>query len=326
MKLFSVIIPVYNIADYLPQCIDSVLAQDFQDYEIILVDDGSTDGSSEICDKYVLEYEQIKVIHKENTGPSDARNIGIKNAIGDYIIFLDGDDFWQGNTIFFDLSKIIREENHPDLIVYGFTLFYTDNDDRLGVFYPNMENSSKIFRQDLKELVEKFVFHASICSKVLKRKLLIDNSLFFPEGKSVEDVAWAADMIPYIGRYAIYNSAFYYYRKNRKGSATYKPKREAIFDMIDILAEREENLLSIEGGREYFAYNYFIYLPFVNMLEKKERKYCLDKLKKWKYVLKYYPKNIFGWKFKLKILLYRLLGINISGKLDYYRLKLLRKI
>ena len=96
--------------------------------------------------------------------------------------------------------------------------------------------------------------------------------------------------------------------------------------MIDILAEREENLLSIEGGREYFAYNYFIYLPFVNMLEKKERKYCLDKLKKWKYVLKYYPKNIFGWKFKLKILLYRLLGINISGKLDYYRLKLLRKI
>ena len=126
MKLFSVIIPVYNIADYLPQCIDSVLAQDFQDYEIILVDDGSTDGSSEICDKYVLEYEQIKVIHKENTGPSDARNIGIKNAIGDYIIFLDGDDFWQGNTIFFDLSKIIREENHPDLIVYGFTPIFVN--------------------------------------------------------------------------------------------------------------------------------------------------------------------------------------------------------
>ncbi|HEM5303194.1 TPA: glycosyltransferase family 2 protein, partial [Streptococcus suis] len=91
--LLSVIIPVYQVEKYLKRCIDSVLAQKFIDYEIILVDDGSTDSSPAICDAYSAEYPHISVIHKENGGLSDARNVGIKHAAGEYIFFLDSDDW-----------------------------------------------------------------------------------------------------------------------------------------------------------------------------------------------------------------------------------------
>ncbi|HEM5188819.1 TPA: glycosyltransferase, partial [Streptococcus suis] len=109
--LLSVIIPVYQVEKYLKRCIDSVLAQKFIDYEIILVDDGSTDSSPEICDEYSIEHPHISVIHKENGGLSDARNVGIKHAVGEYIFFLDSDD-WISPTMFESLKEIISSKKH----------------------------------------------------------------------------------------------------------------------------------------------------------------------------------------------------------------------
>ena len=90
---FSFIIPVYNTAEYLDECVQSILSQSYNDYEIILVDDGSNDGSGQMCDKYSEEFSRIKVIHQKNAGLSVARNTGIKNASGEYFILADSDDF-----------------------------------------------------------------------------------------------------------------------------------------------------------------------------------------------------------------------------------------
>lgn len=92
--IFSIIVPIYNVEKYLRCCVDSVLAENFADYEMILVDDGSPDGCGKICDEYAGKYPHIKVIHQENGGLSDARNAGIRAAKGDYLIFLDSDDYW----------------------------------------------------------------------------------------------------------------------------------------------------------------------------------------------------------------------------------------
>ncbi|WP_240640583.1 glycosyltransferase family 2 protein [Neisseria meningitidis] len=92
--IFSIIVPIYNVEKYLRCCVDSVLAENFADYEMILVDDGSPDGCGKICDEYTGKYPHIKVIHQENGGLSDARNAGIRAAKGDYLIFLDSDDYW----------------------------------------------------------------------------------------------------------------------------------------------------------------------------------------------------------------------------------------
>lgn len=91
---FSIIIPCYKVEQYLRQCVDSVLAQTFEDYEVILVDDGSPDGSPAICDEYGEKSDKVKVIHKSNGGLSDARNAGLDVAQGDYVMFLDSDDWW----------------------------------------------------------------------------------------------------------------------------------------------------------------------------------------------------------------------------------------
>ena len=91
MKI-SIIIPVYNVEKYLRECLDSILAQSYKDFEIILVDDGSTDSSGNICDEYSMKYENIKVLHKNNNGLSSARNAGLDIAQGEYILFIDSDD------------------------------------------------------------------------------------------------------------------------------------------------------------------------------------------------------------------------------------------
>ena len=91
MKI-SIIIPVYNVEKYLRECLDSILAQSYKDFEIILADDGSTDSSGNICDEYSMKYENIKVLHKNNNGLSSARNAGLDIAQGEYILFIDSDD------------------------------------------------------------------------------------------------------------------------------------------------------------------------------------------------------------------------------------------
>ena len=102
---FSIIIPVYNVINYLPKCMSSVLCQSFNGYEIILVDDGSTDGSGKLCDQYAEKDNRIKVIHQENQGLSAARNAGIQIATGEFFLLLDSDDFYEQNNLLERIAK-----------------------------------------------------------------------------------------------------------------------------------------------------------------------------------------------------------------------------
>lgn len=114
----SVIIPVYNVEHYLERCIDSVIGQNYTDMELILVDDGSSDQSGSICDAYACRDSRIQVIHQENMGPCEARNTGLAAACGEYISFIDSDDWIEKNT-YMRLQEII-EEYHPDMVRFGF--------------------------------------------------------------------------------------------------------------------------------------------------------------------------------------------------------------
>jgi len=129
MKRFSVIIPVYNVRDYLDECIQSVLHQTFQNYEIIIVDDGSTDGSEYICDKY--KGENVKVFHKKNEGPLLARIDAIKLAKGEFCIFLDSDDTLELNCLE-TLNSLLLMHNDLDMIIYN--LYIWDDKKRKKLF------------------------------------------------------------------------------------------------------------------------------------------------------------------------------------------------
>ena len=127
----SVIVPVYNVAEYLPQCLDSIVAQDFDDMEVVVVDDGSTDGSSEILHDYCRRNDYFKIVSKVNGGLSDARNVGTAVAQGDYIYYLDSDDWVSPDAI--DKLYQFAVENRCDVVQGGFYYAYDDSlmfDDR----------------------------------------------------------------------------------------------------------------------------------------------------------------------------------------------------
>ena len=119
MPLLSVIVPIYNVEKYLKQCIESVIKQQLDSYELILVDDGSTDSSKSICDNYSEKNANIKVFHKKNEGASSARNYGLKKASGKYVLFLDSDDWWNPQI---NLSMMLEYAvQHPNIAMCLFT-------------------------------------------------------------------------------------------------------------------------------------------------------------------------------------------------------------
>lgn len=125
--LISIIIPVYKVEDYLEECVNSVLNQTYRNLEVILVDDGSPDNCPALCDNYARQDKRIKVIHKPNGGLSDARNEGLKNASGEYVLFLDSDDFYIDNEAISQLVKEVHKNPATDIVFYRRTTISGDN-------------------------------------------------------------------------------------------------------------------------------------------------------------------------------------------------------
>ena len=125
--LISIIVPVYNMEEYLHECVDSILSQTFKDYEIVLVDDGSVDTSPALCDQLAKEHSNIKVVHKPNGGLGSARNAGVSNAAGDYIFFVDADDFLNDANCLQRLSLHLKEREYPDLLLFNMSYYYADS-------------------------------------------------------------------------------------------------------------------------------------------------------------------------------------------------------
>ena len=234
--LFSIIIPIYNTSNYLDDCLRSVVEQKFDDYEIILVNDGSTDNSFDICANYMKQYGNIVLISKPNSGLSDARNTGIHLARGKYLIFLDGDDYWNGRYILFDLFKIYQHSD-PDLIINFFSSVYPD---RIVPHEPCKEKCGD-FSRDFESLFTQYIYLGFTWTKVIKREIIVNNNLYFIKGRKFEDIPWSFNLVRHINNYAVYPSAFYMYRREREGSISRYvsiTNQKSLFDnFIDVSKE-----------------------------------------------------------------------------------------
>ena len=177
MPKVSIIVPVYNVEKYLAKCIDSIIAQEYDDWELILVNDGSSDSSKAICEEYCIKDNRISLYNQENAGPSAARNLGIKKAKGKYITFIDSDDYVTP-TYLMDLVKY-----DSDIIASGFDLWYFNGKpterktyDKLGTYSLSDNNIGEAIA--IGEY--KYLWH-SPCCKLYYRELLISNNLLFNE-------------------------------------------------------------------------------------------------------------------------------------------------
>lgn len=210
MPKISVIIPVYQVEKYLERCIESVIRQTMQDYECILVDDGSIDRSGEICDRYVREQPGFSVIHKQNGGLSSARNTALDVARGEYIFFLDSDDLLHPRTLELMLDAI--EKTGADMATTGLQEFTTET-----VHVPPIvQTEVDVIGQNvfIDHLLPDNFGHVSVtaCGKLYRREIF--QNLRFPEGEIYEDLHVYLDVLLSCQKIAMIHASLYNYYRN----------------------------------------------------------------------------------------------------------------
>lgn len=217
MVEFSIIVPVYQAQKYLKRLVNSVLAQDYAAYELILVDDGSSDGSDIICDEFSTKYAQVKTIHKMNGGVSSARNEGIQKAEGKYLIFLDADDYID-NIFLSDVATVVKEKA-PDVLVYGYCLeANSSTEKRLPKLHGDYTQES--LSKDFVVFALESSFN-SVWNKVFRADLIREKQLEFPIQKIAEDGIFVCQFLQNAKNFCFVERAYYHYCQN-EGSAVHK--------------------------------------------------------------------------------------------------------
>lgn len=206
--LFSIIIPIYNSEKFIASCIDSILTQTFTDFELILVDDGSTDKSGEICDEYAKKDSRIRVFHKENGGTASARNLGIEKAHGDYLHFVDADDFVLMGAYEY-LDTVIHEYSHPDIICFKIRR------DQVGV--AELGDEEEHFYKDIHQGVRKESFLSTVWCKLFRREFVLKTGVRFYPVIYVEDVDFVWNIMRHEGSLLASSAVLYSYSTTPTG-------------------------------------------------------------------------------------------------------------
>lgn len=215
MKTFSIIIPIYNAENYIENCLESILRQKFEDYEIILVNDGSTDSSQKICEKYVKKDSRIKLISKQNEGSGKARNIGIANSNGKYLYFPDSDDILAENSLQIINNEI--ENNSADIYIFSYTELKRNHKD-----YRNekIKNNKYVKANEVKKEYEKYIWEGpnyiqgAPWNKVFKSEIVKKYDIKYPNIKRHQDEVFIARYMDKCETLYMSSKKIYYYYVN----------------------------------------------------------------------------------------------------------------
>lgn len=317
MKL-SIIIPVYNLEQYISKCINSILEQTYNDYEIILIDDGSTDGSKNVCDTFSKKYNNIRVKHVKNGGAGYARNIGINMASGEYIMFIDGDDYLYTKN---SLEAIVDKLNKKtQVLMYKMVTYYQKSDKYvLENKKYDIDELSKLSKDEqIKMLINECQISIAPCDKIIKRDIIQDNNILFPEGMSGEDIIWSFKLYEHVEYIDYLNEPIYVYRKQRNNSVTSKIDTKKIVDSVELikrLSELYKDRTDILGQAyiDYTAYQYLVLLSYYYNTKDNKIK---DMILNYRWLLKY--DNIYKVKKVNNVI--KLIGLkNTMRVLNLYR-------
>ncbi len=248
-SMFSIVVPVYGVEDYLDKCVSSVLSQKYTNYEIILVDDGSKDKCPQMCDEYAKKDNRIKVIHKTNGGLVSARQAGAEIASGEYIICVDGDD-WIDKDYLEKINNVIKEFS-PDIICFGYYKAYPDREIRVPmdvrIGYYNRENIEMEIFPNMISGLKKNGFPHSLCTKVFLRRLYVKNQLLVnPQIIMGEDAACSFPTVFEANSIFVLPDCLYHYRQNPVSIS--KVKKPFSWDGPQIIGSHFEKALDVNYG------------------------------------------------------------------------------
>lgn len=244
---FSIIVPIFNLENYIEECYKSIFRQNFPDYEILFIDDGSTDSSGALCDRIAQNAENVNVIHKANGGLSDARNVGIREAKGKYVIFVDSDDMLHEEALE-KLYSLIVTDIYPDVVINRIKILLDSDMSIRECNYTFPETLKQMsIAESFQHIIKQDDYVPGAWTIVAKRKYLIKNDLFFVKGLLHEDEQWTPRAILKSHSMAFNNSFLYLYRQGRIGSITQVRNVKREMDKLWII----ENLYSESTNAQY---------------------------------------------------------------------------
>lgn len=267
--LFSIIVPVYEVEKYLSRCIDSILSQTYSNFELILVDDGSQDGCPRICDEYAGMDSRIRVIHKENGGLSSARNAGMRVATGDYIMFVDSDDYWSGTSSLQSVTDAV-ERFQCDVLCMNYSKVY-DHSSAVERYF-----SASAPYVGLVQVLENERYISSACVKTVRTSVLKDGDMEFVENVCSEDIDWSLRLLLKAKSIVYVDLAFYCYFQ-RDGSISRSMNLRKIQDLkqnvvkcIELLRAQDVPMQRLLNP--YVSYQYAILLLNIAAISDKSRR------------------------------------------------------
>lgn len=252
----SIIVPVYNVEEFLPRCVKSILKQSYKNIEILLIDDGSTDESGTLCDNYANNNTNIKVYHKKNGGLSDARNYGIEKATGKYIAFIDSDDYVAEDYCKILYNNLIKYE--ADISICSFVKTDGKNDN-IGEIKEQIKTYTGIDKQ------KNILNHMNTITTVAWNKLYrkeIWNNLRYPKGKINED-EFVVHYLMYKAKKVVYTNMILYYYYQRSNSIMKKKFSSERFDVIDAFQDRWQFYKKHEEYKELEGRAYCLYMKMI---------------------------------------------------------------
>lgn len=273
--MLSVIIPVYNVENYLNECLDSVTSQTLDDMEIICIDDGSTDNSPDILKEYSKKDKRIKIITKENGGQATARNLGIKEAQGEYIAFVDSDDFIEPTM--FEKLYTKAKDNNLDIAMCKIATYDNQTEEIKDNVWYYMLGVFRDFEKDIfnHKDTKEFTCHIAVTpyNKIYKTTLLKENNILFPEGLIFEDEKFFYDTYLRAKRVSIVDEFLYYYRINRKGSTVDTIKDNDFSDIVPISKLIRETFKETDNYEDYkiLLSNRFIHLQLARFTQTSQK-------------------------------------------------------
>lgn len=287
---FSIIIPVYKVESFLHQCVDSILSQSYTDYEIILVDDGSPDQSPLICDDYAAKNNNIKVIHKPNGGLSSARNAGLDCAKGEYVLFLDSDDWWDDANALRKISDKL-DASQASILVFGMKKYFALQDSFGDIRIPRISTNQASSQEEyIEQLMKHNIYIACACDKVVRRSLLECYKHRFVIGQLSEDIEWCVKLLLTNPKIDILEEAFYVYRQQNANSITANITRKNVHHVHDIIAKYATRTSSLPL-KHYLANQLVLLLSFSRKVKPNEISDLMNDIKKYWWLLDYnrYP-------------------------------------
>lgn len=307
---FSIIVPVYKVESYIDKCIQSILNQSYQDFELILVDDGSPDNCPQICDDYVSKYHNIRCIHQKNRGLSGARNTGLSVAKGDYILFIDSDDYFSNNTCFESIHSV-AVSGDIDIILHG-CIIHDLSSGKERISRGNYDIS--ILKEAKKEvalcyLFDHGLFPGAAWIMTVKRKLIEETKLVFPLNVTAEDYYWNSSILHAANTIDATNKAFVTYNINREGSITTQSKISGIKGVLYSIDNWLNINLQENGITNYLAQAYLLSLMAYTHLPEQEKVDIKDDLFFYSTILNKSSKL----HFKLARLILKIFGVQHMG-------------